>query len=125
MCLLCWGKHLQLLPNSWYSTVCPLSYPAFTPSLESTWVEMQHITSSELIICRFPLISHSMFAALFQESTPAVGDELRVVRGIQGLAQMGDSVLGAYLNATIWNASVALKALVCISNGHSLEMPKK
>lgn len=27
---------------------------------------------------------------------------------------------GAYLNTTIWNASVALKALVCVSNGHSL-----
>lgn len=26
---------------------------------------------------------------------------------------------GAYLNTTIWNASVALKALVCVSNGHS------
>lgn len=31
---------------------------------------------------------------------------------------------GAYLNSTIWSASVALKALVCVSNGHSLEMPK-
>lgn len=31
---------------------------------------------------------------------------------------------GVYLNTTIWNASVALKALVCISSGHGLEMPK-
>lgn len=30
----------------------------------------------------------------------------------------------AYPHTTIWNASAALKALVCISNGHSLEMPK-
>lgn len=31
---------------------------------------------------------------------------------------------GAYLNTTIWNASVALKVLVCVSNGHSLEILK-
>lgn len=47
-----------------FHSVCPLSYTAFTPSLESTWVEMQHIMSPKLIICRFALISHSMFAAL-------------------------------------------------------------
>lgn len=36
------------------------------------------------------------------------------------LAQMGGSMLGAYLNTTIWSASVALKALDCVSNRHSL-----
>ncbi|ELW70779.1 Proteasome subunit alpha type-1 [Tupaia chinensis] len=39
-------------------------------------------------------------------------------------AQMGGSVPGVYLHTTIWNASVAPKALVCVSHGHSLEMPK-
>lgn len=89
-CLLCLGKTLSVAAKLLvFRCVCPLSYPAFTPSLESAWVEMQHITGPELIICRFPLISHSMFAALLPRVNSSCVDVPRVAYGIQSTGPDG------------------------------------
>lgn len=77
-----------------FHCVCPVSYPAFTLSLESAWMEMQHIMGSELIICRFPLISHSMVAALLPRVNSSYGDVLRVAYGIQSAGPDGRQCAG-------------------------------
>lgn len=77
-----------------FHSVYPLSYPAFTPSLESTWVERQRIMGPELIICRFPLISHSMFAALLPRVNSSCGDVPRVAYGIQSTGPDGRQCAG-------------------------------
>lgn len=77
-----------------FHSVCPLSYPAFTTSLQSAWVEMQHIMGPELIICRFHLISHSMFATLLPRVNSSCGDVPRVAYGIQSSGPDGRQCAG-------------------------------
>jgi hypothetical protein len=72
---------------------------AFTPSLESTWVEMHPIMNPELIICRFPLISHSMFAVLLPRVNSSCRDVPTVAYGMLSAGPDGRPCAGGVLVA--------------------------
>lgn len=120
------GNTLKIAINLLVFYPCPLCCSAFTPSLESTWVERHPVMNPELIICRFPLISHSVFAVLLPRVNSSCRDVPTVAYGMLNAGPDGRPCAGEYsrLSTTIWNASVAPKALVWGCNGHSLEMPK-
>lgn len=121
MCLLCWGKHLQLLPNSWSAfsptLLLPPAWSLLGGNVAYNGPKVNHLQVSpdkSQCVCCAPSKSQQQLWGC------AEGGLWHSERWPRWEAMC----CGGYLNTTIWSASVALKALVWVSNGHSLEMPK-
>lgn len=113
------AENIQLLPT--FCCVCPLSCPAFTPQPE--------VRLGGNATYNGPRVNHLQVSS--DKSQRVCCAPSKSQQQLWGCAESGlwhsqcwprwEAVCwGAYLNTTIWNASVALKALVCVSNGHSL-----
>lgn len=121
MCLLCWGKHLQLLPNCWSASLLPCCYPqpgvCLGGNVAYNGPRVNHLQVSldnSQCVCCTPSKSQQQLWGCAEGS----------LWHLERWPRWEAVCFGGYLNTTIWSASVALKALVWVSNGHSLEMPK-
>lgn len=89
MCLLCWGKHLQLLPHSWSAfsptLLLPPAWSLLGGNVAYNGPKVNHLQvspdKSQCVCCAPSRVSSSC------------GDVPRVAYGIQALAQMGGNVL--------------------------------
>ena len=109
MCLLCWGKHLQLLPNCWSASLLPCCYPqpgvCLGGNVAYNGPRVNHLQVSldnSQCVCCTPSKSQQQLWGCAEGS----------LWHLERWPRWEAVCFGGYLNTTIWSASVALKALV-------------